>query len=233
MKLLLIFQIHLLCFINNSSTQFPAFFQPAVQASFYETAIMGYPLMGFPQRHQDRPGGYINGRMMPFFKNYDYADSEECMCSCSDCERPKPCCRQMCLSCNQPNVFIMPYPYPIIITTTESTKIEDRLQTDTPPATNPPSSTQTSSTTAATTKSTTFANADGLDIDLRQDLNSIGIDETILNTPRKGGDSKYILTSVRRTKSDRTPKYGIVPIPKRLAERLMSQLRHMKDINSV
>lgn len=52
----------------------------------------------------------------------------------------------------------------------------------------------------------------------------------IAKTPDKlpNGNSKYMLTSLRRTKPAWIPKYGIVPISDNIAEKLISKMSRVR-----
>jgi hypothetical protein len=200
----------------------------------------------------DLPYG-SSGGMLPYLEDYDeqvYMNSDECKCSCNQCERPKRCCREVCISCSQqqPNVVLLPYPYPLVVTRpsttcapTTTTVASTTTTTSTTPTTSTTSTTpatvSTTSTTVATIATTKKTPELLYDVDFpsenRKISNDLDIDNIIVRTPKtKNSDGKFILTSLRRTKVDWRPKYGIVPIPDHLAEKLMSQLRHMRNINS-
>lgn len=85
--------------------------------------------------------------------------------------------------------------------------------------------TTTTTTTTTTERHTTVARV------VNENRNAEDIDMALVKSPVKvkGGSGRYMLTSLRRTKPTWVPKYGIVPIPDNLAEKLMSQLRDVKE----
>ncbi|XP_062525558.1 uncharacterized protein LOC134199208 [Bombyx mori] len=63
-----------------------------------------------------------------------FRDLNYCKCSCNDCYRPKPCCKNVCSTCNnqfppQSNVLLFPYPVPIVIVPSNKTTNEITIQT--------------------------------------------------------------------------------------------------------
>ncbi|CAK1551246.1 unnamed protein product [Leptosia nina] len=164
----------------------------------------------------------------PFYQNqyghydmdpYDDYESPECFCSCEVCEELQPCCRNICVNC-QPSssIVLVPYPYPLIIST------KQKESTPQPPPTTT-ETTQTTTTTSATTQTTTQP----VTAILRN--NDAYINDILSKTPNLNKKSKFVLTNLRRTKPDCMPKYGIVPIPDNLAEKLMLQLRSMRVLH--
>ncbi|XP_037302808.1 uncharacterized protein LOC119193316 [Manduca sexta] len=141
------------------------------------------------RKHKRKRYGSSGGRL-PLLEDSN-EESEECTCSCNSCANIKPCCKDAC-NCNtqsQPNVVIMPYLYPLVVT--------QKVVTQT---------TSTTTTTTTTPK-------------------PIRVQETNIHL-----DNRRI--SRRRTKPVWLPKYGIVPLPDHLAERLMSKLREVKGLKA-
>ncbi|XP_047503551.1 uncharacterized protein LOC125048743 [Pieris napi] len=164
---------------------------------------------------------YYQNQMPYDYTEVDYEDyeSNECTCSCQRCEDIKPCCRNTCNNCFQPSsIVIVPYPYPLIIST------KQKEATTAPP---------TQETTAPVPQETTLAPPPPTELPTTDILrnNEAYINDIIAKAPNLNKKNKFVLTNLRRTKPDWVPKYGIVPIPDNLAEKLMLQLRSMRVLH--
>lgn len=208
------------------------------------------------RRPRHRYHGSSGGMLPRLDETVEYADSEECRCQCNRCDHPEPCCQQMCVSCSQRLLFV-PYPYPLVVnvpptvttktdTTTTKTTATEKTNTET---TTTKIITQPTTETAVTDVPTVLRNDASQYVKPRapntegantkdsnhRDKNLRGVDFNNIifkSHTNSNGDHKYILTSLRRTKANWLPKYGIVPIPDQIAQSLMSQLRTMKGINT-
>ncbi|XP_035440407.2 uncharacterized protein LOC118269406 [Spodoptera frugiperda] len=166
-----------------------------------------------------------------FKDNSDYSDSEHhykmaCRCSCVKCRKPKPkpCCKDFCLQqCSmQNNIFVVPYPVPFVVSplnqsaTRATTTEQATTHTSTTPLTI--STTTLTTTTTAETKSTAV-------FFVRNQPKRFRI---VADKRRRNMGNNDIRPPKFR---DRLPKYGIVPIPEKLAIRLMEQMRdgHRKN----
>ncbi|KAL0882965.1 hypothetical protein ABMA27_016458 [Loxostege sticticalis] len=258
-----LFFIHfgVLCsFIPNCMPQFQSYYpSPMGQGmaqGFYQEQF-DYSMMDYQRprhRHHKHHSRRSSGGALPM-ADYDY-ESEECQATmCQRCEELKPSCMEMCTNCQQqPSVYFVPYPYPLVMpppqgttttttttttapTTTKVTTTTTKPTTTTTKATTTTTKATTTTTTKATTTTTkatpTTTKAKPLRyVNEPRQPSDIEFNDIIANTRRRNEENKYVLTSLRRTKSNWLPKYGIVPIPEHLAARLMSQMRSMKSINS-
>lgn len=180
---------------------------------------------------------------------YEYDESQECKCSCSRCKNtrkpPKPCCRETCVSCNQSemqyqqgqgSLVFVPYPYPVMVPnamndTTTSTSTTTTTTTMKTPA--KPKNTRRDSSEWKSTSSIEPGLFGRSYIKSQRKSSAETINDLILRSPHNlKGDRKYMLTSMRKTKPTWEPKYGIVPIPDNLAEKLMSQLRQVRELQA-
>ncbi|XP_045498268.1 uncharacterized protein LOC123696240 [Colias croceus] len=195
----------------------------------------------YPPYYQNQLRTYDHYDIGPMDNMYDdYDDSSECECSCQICEDIKPCCRNVCVNCfqqPQSSIVIVPYPYPLIISTkqketastpqaTEQTiapQVTEQAATEAPPDPEPKIETTLSTTTTTLEPETSppelLRNKDAY------------INDIIAKAPHINDRNKFVLTSLRRTKPNWMPKYGIVPIPENLAEKLMLQLRSMRVLH--
>ncbi|KAJ0176482.1 hypothetical protein K1T71_007661 [Dendrolimus kikuchii] len=180
----------------------------------------------------------------------DCGSSEECTCPCTKCDNPPPRCKEECDACppeaggrdslqGQPNLIFMPVPYLVMMPSNNSTRkslnatvlnasttsTTERMTTRETTTTSQYSTTKASTTTTATPSTAPVGLLSG---------SSNSYD----NDPVSGGQSyrrphvmeSRNLTPIRRTRPAWMPKYGIIPIPDRLAEKLMSQLREIKGL---
>lgn len=155
------------------------------------------------------------------------ADYEDCKCSCSRCRTHphKPCCREVCQTCEdmrqpqqdltgnpslqQGSVLFVPYPYPLMV---PNNNVKNDVKT---------------TTASTTTTTTTTEDPDKLPRELKKNdrERKKSSAETNLYKNQIMKNERYMLTTVRKTKPAWEPKYGIVPIPDTLAEKLMNQLK--------
>lgn len=167
-------------------------------------------------------------------EKYDKADdcesSEECTCSCSKCDDPPPRCKEECLICpteteqsshfeNQPNVIFMSVPYLVMMSSNNTTSINGHTPTIAP---------QSSTTTTLSTK-TSFTKSTVSNLELLT-RSSNSYDGKNLNYQRPTSLKPRQIVPLRRTKPTWMPKFGIIPIPDQLAEKLMSQLKEIKSL---
>lgn len=215
--------------------------QPEPQEMDYED-IEHYEDTRRSGRH--KPYGSSGGRLPNM--EYDYDESDECKCSCNRCKDtrkpPKPCCKETCFSCSdmqsqqgQGGLFFVPYPYPLMIPNMMNASATSSVKPTITTTTVKPSS------TTVKRANLVILDQNSSEIFLERSYNSKrqrkssaeNINDIILRSPYNlKGDRKYMLTSVRKTKPTWEPKYGIVPIPDKLAEKLMSQLRQVRELQA-
>lgn len=166
------------------------------------------------------------------YEEYDYNDDEN-VCSCENCDNLKPSCQNMCPNCarvsltNSGYVFIpFPYPYPDVTKTTTQAKKLTKVTTQ---------PTTKSTATTGTQKSTTEVERtfdEQTDATITDKLVESKVPDVAAKSLEVKDKSPYMLTSLRRTKPNWIPNYGIVPISNKFAEKLMLQLRNMKVLHS-
>ncbi|XP_068633555.1 uncharacterized protein [Battus philenor] len=185
--------------------------------------------------HGISQSNYLNNAdALPIFGNeYNY-DTAVCECTCDICyTEPKTCCIQFCSKCaqagGQPGYVYVPYPY-IVVNSPKTTNAQTKeLETTTTPRT-------TTKVTKPTTQSTTIetiTETETLQSENEDTLQGNYMKELMENqrTFKKNKNDEVMLTSVRRTKPRWMPRFGIVPIPDQLAEKLMLRIRHMKVLH--
>lgn len=145
--------------------------------------------------------------------------------------------------------MFVPYVYPIIVTNNDK-DASDKKDKETKISTTSTTLTTTTTTIATTkleaTTEITTTQVKELDDRIIPDTKISKIDikfaeadipRTLVTDIGKGPhqfidkNSKYVMTSLRRTKTNWLPKYGIVPIPDQLAEKILLQLRNMKVLH--
>lgn len=214
---------------------------------YHQDQINGYRTQDYPD-YGNEPVTHFARRN--FFEDYnEYVDDfNECRCLCDTCVDLQPCCRSVCVNCVTPqsSVMFVPYVYPIIVTKNEEESHKETTISTT-------ATTLTTTTTIATTKveatteiTTTRQNElDNINVLSGPKLSEIEmkfasaaeVPKTVITGVGKGPyqfidkNSKYVMTSLRRTKTNWLPKYGIVPIPDQLAEKILLQLRNMKVLH--
>lgn len=166
------------------------------------------------------------------YEEYDYNDDEN-VCSCVNCDNLKPSCQNMCPNCarvsltNSGYVFIpFPYPYPVVTKTTIQAKKLTKVTTQ---------PTTKSTATTASQKSTTEVERtfdEQTDATITDKFVESKVPDVAAKSLEVKDKSPYMLTSLRRTKPNWIPNYGIVPISNKFAEKLMLQLRNMKVLHS-
>lgn len=181
-------------------------------------------------------------------EDYSEAGSDECRCSCRNCEDTKPCCKYVCTNCyvenNPSNLILYPYPYPVVAPwgggTGQSTTME-YMETTVASTASSIDETESTTTMAPTTSKEVETTQDPPkpEFDTKGNLNlthrRLLQDSTelsdifIKDRPNK---EKILIASFRPTKPYWFPKYGIVPIPGRLAEKLMAKIRNTKRLEN-
>ncbi|XP_072948783.1 uncharacterized protein [Epargyreus clarus] len=208
----------------------------------------GYRIEDYPE-YGNEPMRHFEQQKNTEDYNQYVDDFNECRCSCNTCIDIQPCCRNQCANCATPqsNVMFVPYAYPIIVT--KDNKDSDKKDKETTVTTTSTTFTTTTATTKVETTTETitipenkpearFMLPDTEKIDIENNIASIPNNpRTLTSDVAKGPyelldrNSKYVMTSIRRTKTNWLPKYGIVPIPDQLAEKILLQLRNMKVLH--
>ncbi|CAH2096001.1 unnamed protein product [Euphydryas editha] len=172
------------------------------------------------------------------YEDYNYYD-EENVCSCEDCDNLKSSCQNMCPNCARPPSFLsnpgyvflpFPYPYPMVTKTTAQPKKSTKATTT--PTTKTTTKTVTTITSQKSTKETELTFDEQTDATITDKLVESKVSGVAAKSLEVKDKSPYMLTSLRRTKTNWIPKYGIVPISNKFAEKLMLQLRNMKVLHS-
>lgn len=186
-------------------------------------------------RRNDRYKYSNSGGNLPLME-YDYNESDECQCFCSQCKDqrgpPKPCCKEVCFNCEemqdqkqgQTGIVFVPYPFPLMV--------PNLIRNETTSTT---STTTTSTTTTTTTEKPTTTRMFAIRRSMLRH-NSYSSRERYGDIRRSSQnmnyDSRYMQSSIRKMKPTWEPRYGIIPIPDNLAENLMSQLREVKELQA-
>ncbi|OWR53335.1 hypothetical protein KGM_207848 [Danaus plexippus plexippus] len=169
------------------------------------------------------------------YKDYkDYNDYDENICDCTKCGDLKPGCLNACPNCvstPQPlmpqNYFILPFPYPYPMTAKETAppvhKETQRTTTTTIATTTTATTTTTTESTTTNTEATETVSEATTETSMETDM-TMSPFHVISKRP-------YLITSLRKTKPNWMPKYGIVPISDTFAEKIMLQLRDMKVLH--
>ncbi|CAH2048753.1 unnamed protein product, partial [Iphiclides podalirius] len=234
MKLITIFALCVMLDVGNAQFDFGQFFNQQQQLN------IAYPRMSQASFY---------GQQVPFpLNNYNYR-LEECECSCDTCYAPRPCCVDFCAKCAQANspsgYFYYPYPY-IVVPTQVTSKATSRTTTTEMSTTTAATTTTTPTTKVPTTEATTTTISEttapapqpimeSVDAEtFRPDhfLHDKFLKELVYSpTSLKRDNDKIVMTAMRRTKPRWMPKYGIVPIPDQIAEKLMLRIRQMKVLH--
>ncbi|CAH2228649.1 jg23161, partial [Pararge aegeria aegeria] len=203
-----------------------------------------YLNIAYPQYSNQRMYKNYNKWIQENSEEYDEY-GEENHCACHKCHETikKPSCRDVCPNCFTtpppviaPSYVFLPYPYPYPLTpnttlvpttqTIETTAASTAMNSVTTSSEASITQLETKSTRAETIKAfkseaVTLSNA------LPEDNNDLSKEKTF-NIKDKG---QFTLTALRRTKPNWLPKYGIVPISDKFAEKLMLQLRSMRVLH--
>ncbi|XP_021200145.3 uncharacterized protein LOC110383669 [Helicoverpa armigera] len=158
----------------------------------------------------------------------------DCRCSCSQCKSIlKACCSDFCSTqCGTfNNLIVVPYPVPFVVLNQSETSAPRARTPDTTASTATSTATTTATTTIQTTtaKSTTSTNIPMSRRTVAETSSTLSYFELsklkrfrIIHDKKNRRNMDYDLHT---PKFDKLPKYGIVPIPEKLAMSLMSQMR--------
>lgn len=140
------FFVILHCSINTVSTQytinFPNWsFHTELQWDIYEKPNE------ITRNNLFNPQSFLKSNYQSNYINTPTSNyNDNCECSCRKCVRPKPCCKALCVKCNnqpvrQGSYVLYPYPIPILIISNSTKNTTDTTKT---------SSTSTTTVTATT-----------------------------------------------------------------------------------
>lgn len=167
---------------------------------------------------------------------------EKRRCSCRRCKRPKRRCRYTCKRClaPPPQSFMVPYPVPYImpvvveastVATTTVTATSETTSTNTTTTTESTTTAQTTTTETTTTETTTVttpiimstSTTHMVTVFRRNSLLPIGLNKRLCG--KKGCDTIDVSAykGIKRSVVNRLSRFGIVPIPDDLAERLIKE----------
>lgn len=210
-----------------------------------EAQEMDYEEIEHEHRRSGRHKQYgSSGGRLPTM-DYEYEGSDECECSCSHCKNtgkpPKSCCRETCFSCSQMQnqqgqggLVFVPYPYPLMFSNLfNSTNTTTTTTTTAKPTTKKPECSDKDGNGGGISSAEREFIGRSSNLNRQRKNSADIINDLILRSPYNlKSDKKYMLTSMRKTKPTWEPKYGIVPIPDNLAEKLMSQLRQVRELKA-
>lgn len=181
-------------------------------------------------------------QISPFLmNNYNY-QPEDCECACNKCHNLIPCCMEHCAKCAQANPSYYYYPYPYLVVANSQASSSTTIHTTTtteastttiaPTTTNAPTTEATTTTVSNPAPETTSQLSDDETLRSEFSMRENLLKDLVYNpTALKEDNGNVIVTAMRRTKPRWMPKYGIVPIPDQIAEKLMLRIRQMKVLH--